>query len=67
MMSESRKNGRINSLIRVIGLIIAIVGLLIVYTAYASAAELEEYHLIFATVGIITLLIGFITLTLRIK
>lgn len=66
-MSESRKNGRINALIRVIGLTIVIVGLLIVYTAYASAAELGESHLIFATVGIITLLIGFITLASRIK
>jgi len=66
-MSESGKTSRINALIRLIGLIIVIVGLLIVYTAYASAAAVGEDHLIFAAVGVITFLVGLLTLTLRMK
>lgn len=66
-MSGVSKPSRINALIRLIGLIIVIVGLLIVYTAYAGATAVGEDYLIFAAVGVITFLVGLLTLTLRMK
>jgi len=66
-MSELSKTSRINGLIRLIGFIIVIVGLLIVYTAYAGAAAVGKYHFIFAVIGVITFLVGLLTLTLRMK
>jgi hypothetical protein len=66
-MSEKGKTSRINVLIRLIGLIIVIIGLLIVYTAYAGVTAVGEDYFIFAAVGIITFLVGLLTLTLRMK
>lgn len=66
-MSKLEKPSRINALIRLIGFIILIIGLMIVYTTYPDATTVIGYNLIFTAIGIITSIIGFLILTLRIK
>jgi len=66
-MSKLEKPSRINALIRIIGFTIVIIGLIIVYTTYPSAADATGYNPIFTAIGVITFITGFLILTVRIK